>query len=337
MKNFPIAGATLPKPGQPATSNADAFAYAVVDRIAPEILLIVCDGLSSSQNGSGAAKMTCSQLVRQFDKGRPHEVLPEPWLKQNLIDAHQTVRHAFLDGDARCTVVAALVDIQARHITIAHAGDSPAYLYRNDRLEQLTTDHLESEVRQAPTGQGHYCVTRALTNYVGKSGDFDPSLLHTEFSDGDYLCLASDGIPAATLGYFLRNIQGTPRNDEVVKVCQQAASQTDDDSTLLIVRLGVRKSVARILERLKKYATLECSERETILRQAAEEVGSDMGVLRDCFHIEQDDEMASLIVDQMIRNQNELTKQQWITLLELAISRKQRTAIGKLTTLLRGL
>jgi protein phosphatase len=65
--------------------------------------------------------------------------------------------------------------------SVAHVGDSRAYLLHNDRLEALTRDHslLDSNV-----------LVRAL----GREPEVDVDLAEVPVQPGDYLLLCSDGL-----------------------------------------------------------------------------------------------------------------------------------------------
>jgi protein phosphatase len=75
------------------------------------------------------------------------------------------------------TVVSAWV---AHHIaSVAHVGDSRAYLWHDDRLEQLTCDHGEHNV---------------LLRVLGGGPDVDVDLSEVPVQPGNYLLLCSDGL-----------------------------------------------------------------------------------------------------------------------------------------------
>jgi serine/threonine protein phosphatase PrpC len=77
------------------------------------------------------------------------------------------------------TVVGAWV---GEHIaSVAHVGDSRAYLWHSERLEPLTRDHsfLESNV---------------LVRVLGREPDVEVELTEVPLQPGDYLLLCSDGL-----------------------------------------------------------------------------------------------------------------------------------------------
>lgn len=87
-----------------------------------------------------------------------------------------------------------------RHLFIAHIGDSRAYLWRNQTLEQLSHDHTFAQEladrgliasEEVATHRRRHVLTRALgdTNTAG-----GPELQHLHLEDGDTLLLCTDGL-----------------------------------------------------------------------------------------------------------------------------------------------
>jgi len=69
------------------------------------------------------------------------------------------------------TATVAVVDGAAATVTIAHVGDSRAYLYRNGVLEQLTTDHsLVGEMVRS----GRLTEDEAAAHKPSAEAAFDP-------------------------------------------------------------------------------------------------------------------------------------------------------------------
>jgi len=95
------------------------------------------------------------------------------------------------------TLTAAMFD--AGTLTIAHVGDSRAYLLRDDRLERLTTDHslVEELIRdgklteeQAAVHPQRSIITRAL----GVDSSVEVDVYSLVLQGGDRVILCSDGL-----------------------------------------------------------------------------------------------------------------------------------------------
>lgn len=95
------------------------------------------------------------------------------------------------------TIVAALID--GEQVSIAHAGDSRAYLVRGNEIRPLTNDHslVAEQVRQgllskeeAEKSTRKNVITRAL----GAAADIEIDLCDLAVEDGDRMLLCSDGL-----------------------------------------------------------------------------------------------------------------------------------------------
>lgn len=103
-----------------------------------------------------------------------------------------------LDGaESGSTLVLALVS--DGRATIAHLGDSRAYLLRAGRLEQLTRDHtfVAEQVRAGlipPENAASHPLRSRLTKAVGTAESVAPSIADHALRAGDVLLLCSDGL-----------------------------------------------------------------------------------------------------------------------------------------------
>jgi serine/threonine protein phosphatase PrpC len=182
--------------------NDDFLALAAHER---GDVLVVCDGVSSSQTphlaAEAAAKASCAALLEALARGAFASQLA---LLAALVKAEAAVRELPYDpalgqDPPETTIVAALR--HDRHLTVGWLGDSRAYLIAPNRAHQLTEDHswvnevvaagemTLAEARRAPEA---HCITRTL----GGHGHGDqPSLAGCELPDGPGLVvLCSDGL-----------------------------------------------------------------------------------------------------------------------------------------------
>jgi PPM family protein phosphatase len=97
------------------------------------------------------------------------------------------------------TLTAALVDAEAGTIVIGHVGDSRAYLYRDGRLEQLTTDHslvvelVESGILTPEEAERHP-QRSAITRAVGTEPTVEVDAFTVDAKPGDLYLICSDGL-----------------------------------------------------------------------------------------------------------------------------------------------
>jgi protein phosphatase len=84
-------------------------------------------------------------------------------------------------------------------VTVAHVGDSRAYLYRNGQARQLTEDHswIAEQVRAGLLAADDILATRfrnIITRSVGFEPTVEPDLLTFGVEAGDCYLLCSDGL-----------------------------------------------------------------------------------------------------------------------------------------------
>jgi protein phosphatase len=116
------------------------------------------------------------------------------------------------------TVVGAWVK---QHIaSVAHVGDSRAYLFHDNHLEPLTRDHslVEAEVRAGLLDREQSLQSdhqNILLKVLGGAPDVDVELSEVPLQPGDYLLLCSDGltrmVPERTLTTAIGELQNPQR------------------------------------------------------------------------------------------------------------------------------
>jgi serine/threonine protein phosphatase PrpC len=144
-------------------------------------VVAVADGLGGHPCGDLASQTAVASLRDSLAAGLAEAADAGGWLTSALQVAHQAVRTEAGDDPDRAgmatTVVVALVDDE--QTTIAHVGDSRAYLLTDGALRPLTTDH----------GLGGY-ITQAL----GLDRSMVPDVTHVDLITGDRLLLCTDGL-----------------------------------------------------------------------------------------------------------------------------------------------
>jgi protein phosphatase len=190
--------------GRVRTLNEDAYMLR-----ADEGVFVVCDGMGGAPAGEVASQMAVDAIRRELQEQTsapaaydergylPHTTrLAEVVRRSNEViydQARQDPRQAGMGT----TVVGAW--IRQHVVSIAHVGDSRAYLWHDERLEPLTRDHsfgeahiaagLIEEVRRLPVEHQH-----ALVRVLGREPDVDVDLKEVPVQPGDYVLLCSDGL-----------------------------------------------------------------------------------------------------------------------------------------------
>jgi len=164
-------------------------------------LFVVADGMGGHAGGDVASSIAISRLTaldRPFAGTAEAEHALRDALTQTATDLIDTVaRRPELAGMG--TTVSALIMVDD-YAVIGHIGDSRIYLYRDDTLTQITTDHtfvqrLVDSGRITPE-EARYHPRRSVLMRVLGDMDTDPEIdtFIMPTHDGDRWLLCSDGL-----------------------------------------------------------------------------------------------------------------------------------------------
>jgi protein phosphatase len=175
-----------------------------------EGLFVVCDGMGGCQAGEVASGLAVTAIVDEVANGRwmtARDVGATGYLPQTgrLVDAvrrsneliYRRSKTDSRQADMGTTVVSAWIAGQIA--SVAHVGDSRAYLWHDDQLHRLTRDHsfLEacSEAGVADQLESLEPDTQnALVRVLGREPEVDVDIAEVPMQAGDYLLLCSDGL-----------------------------------------------------------------------------------------------------------------------------------------------
>jgi serine/threonine protein phosphatase PrpC len=174
-------------------------------------LFVVCDGMGGAPAGEVASQVAAEAIVEQLNRpangdGRskndsrgflPQTARLADAVRRSNAIVYRQAQHEATQAEMGTTVVGAW--IQDQIVSVAHVGDSRAYLWHDDRLEPLTRDHslAEAEVRagllereESLNSQHQNVLLRA----IGREPDVEVDLAEIPVQPGDYLLLCSDGL-----------------------------------------------------------------------------------------------------------------------------------------------
>lgn len=181
--------------GQVRMTNEDAFGFDL-DRG----LFVVCDGVGGHRAGEVASRLAVDSLletfVRQTAENIGGNVLHRAIQRVNRV-LHESSCSEPAYAGMSTTVVAAHFDGQ--RMTIAHVGDSRAYLMRNLSLHRLTEDHslLVEHMRAGRRKMSDAQTARlegVLTQALGAGQFVVPVVTTIRVRIGDCFLLATDGL-----------------------------------------------------------------------------------------------------------------------------------------------
>lgn len=163
----------------------------------------VYDGLGTYPSGETASHIAAAIIHARLAATWPSEGCID--LAERLEEAVKTASfqiyqraHDPLDLMAYATTatVAAAVD---RHLHLAHAGDGRAYLFRDQRLSQLTRDHdlltdLVASGLLTPAEAESFVHKNVLSRALGVTEHLQPDTATVDLSPGDVLLFCTDGL-----------------------------------------------------------------------------------------------------------------------------------------------
>jgi serine/threonine protein phosphatase PrpC len=159
-------------------------------------LFVVADGMGGAQAGEVASEIAVEAFDGGLPDGSPAEALAEVIREANR-RIHERSRSDEQHSGMGTTCTAAYVG--ESDVTVAHVGDSRAYLWRGGDLVRLTRDHsLVGELvargklteEQAESHPQRSVITRAL----GPESDVEVDVDVFGARDGDVYLLCSDGL-----------------------------------------------------------------------------------------------------------------------------------------------
>lgn len=241
------AGAT--KTGLHRRRNEDTFT------IAPDQhLVVLADGIGGRPDGDVASEVAARAIVGHVSgpstaepdglRRTPSRV--EALLVAGVRAAHDRIKVASVakwGGDSMgTTVVTAICD--ANFASVAHVGDSRAYLIRGAEIQRLTDDHtLLAELRKrhilADDDAEESPMAHQLTRAVGIHDDLEIDALRLVPAAGDVLLLCSDGLPHRVSPERIVALIGAHRSDLLgaaqALVAAAIEAEEADDVTVVLV------------------------------------------------------------------------------------------------------
>lgn len=181
--------------GKVRARNEDAFLA-----LPEQGLWVVADGMGGHQNGALASRLIVEQLAEPSAGDLPQrldELRKRLHSLNRRLGQELTVTAAHPDPVIGSTVVALL--IEGDRAACVWAGDSRCYLWRGNRLYQLSRDHsllqqLINEQQLSPSEAAQHPAAHALTRAIGASDELKLEILELDTLPGDAFLLCSDGL-----------------------------------------------------------------------------------------------------------------------------------------------
>ncbi len=211
-------------------------------------VFIVADGMGGHAAGEVASEMAVqiiSRELRSLDTADQAELGER--LRRSIRDANNEIfQRTLVEQDKRGmgTTATAMV-IRGAQYLIGQVGDSRAYVYRSDRLEQITKDHsyVQEQVDAGyltPEQARTHPYSNVITRCVGANSEVEPDVYAGVIRTGDTFLLASDGLTGMLEDHELFEIlaTGRPPSEQVDTLVAEANRRGGlDNITVVLVRI----------------------------------------------------------------------------------------------------
>lgn len=227
--------------GPARSANQDSFYFngyvppcgkALEDGLLPlrrfPMLFAVCDGMGGEKHGDEAARIAAGMLGR-------HQRLLKQGVEQTLNKYVDEANRAVMSLGRAGTTLVSLV-LRGDRATVAHLGDSRAYVYRDGVLTQLTQDHTQQHAVCADADEPRSGV---LTRHLGMALQdlvVRPTYKEVDYAAGDVFILCSDGLTESIEQVDMAKMV---RLHNTAKALTDAAAELDgkDNATAIVVKV----------------------------------------------------------------------------------------------------
>jgi len=250
--------------GRVRSLNEDSFVSN-----ADQGLFVVCDGMGGAAAGEVASRIAIETIVEQLATANTDTAaVPEDngYLPQTsrlgsaIQHANESV-YSFAQGDReRQGMGTTVVGIWLANdiASVAHVGDSRAYLWHEGTFEALTTDHsvVEAQVRAGLITREESLKSEhqnVLLQALGMKEAVDVELNEVPVQTGDFLMLCSDGLTRTVEEEQMARTIASSREPQAI--CEELiaaanASGGPDNVTVIVVEI-VGSLWGRLSNRLK--------------------------------------------------------------------------------------
>jgi protein phosphatase len=207
-------------------------------------VFLVADGMGGQDKGEEASRLAADIIPREIStRLAAHEDGPDA-VRHAIDQAHRAIIEAgkAMSSTKRMGTTAVLAVQCDDHVYVAGVGDSPAFLVRHGKVEQLTVDHTVADAL-ARSGTITHDQAKAspyrnvLYKFLGCSEMADGPDIHPfQPQAGDRLILASDGLSGfINKNDLLAGVDRPPQQwaEELVSLALERGS--NDNVTCVVV------------------------------------------------------------------------------------------------------
>ena len=223
--------------GRQRSANEDSF-------FVNPPLFAVADGMGGAKAGEVASAVAVEAVEGATESGESAETELANIVRQ----ANRRIYDLAVADESRrgMGTTLTLAKVHGDEVSLAHVGDSRAYLLRGGELEQLTRDHslvaeLERSGQITPEAAEHHPQRSIITRALGPEPDVEVDTYTLAGRDGDAFLICSDGLTSMIsddeVASILRSAGSLDEAaDELVRAANQSGGK--DNITVILFRLG---------------------------------------------------------------------------------------------------
>ncbi|MFI5025909.1 MAG: Stp1/IreP family PP2C-type Ser/Thr phosphatase [Solirubrobacterales bacterium] len=244
--------------GRQRNANEDSY-------FAREPVFAVADGMGGAQAGEVASRIAAKAFESGFDPDEAGEGQLAAIVREANKEIHDLAQLDSSRAGMGTTLTAALV--QGNEVSLAHVGDSRAYVFRDGELKRLTKDHslveeLRSQGRLTDAEAEEHPQRSIITRALGPEPKVNVDTMTFTAKPSDVFLLCSDGLTTMV------------SDEEIAEILSDAKTMRAAVTRLVDAanRNGGRDNITAVSFRIEEEGEAE-EEGATLISRTAEQAG----------------------------------------------------------------
>jgi protein phosphatase len=222
--------------GRVRNNNEDAYAPETSGHGRAPLVVMVADGMGGAAGGEVASQLAVEQASKSTGT-----VIDRVIRANNAVFERSVTDPALAGMGTTLTLIEFGDDGMAR---VGHVGDSRAYLWRGDNLEQLTNDHtvVAEQIaagRIRPVDAANHPQRSMLTRVLGIGPEIETDEMELPVHPGDRFLLCSDGLTAMLADDRIASLLEGGSPEEVVWSLIEGANRAGGHDNVTVVVVDV--------------------------------------------------------------------------------------------------
>lgn len=206
--------------------NEDAYFISADSKFA-----MIADGVGGGKNGALASKLAVEEIFKSLSNKITEAKYNDKEISHLLVEAFQESNDKIVelaDQDENSTGMATTgtaIFIYDEKAFIVNIGDSRAYLFRKEKLDQITIDHtlVSDYIKQGKVSEAesvNHPQKHVITKALGINGKIEPDVFKIKFKKEDLFLLCTDGLYNEVTHDEMRNLIKNHRDQGLDGLCK---------------------------------------------------------------------------------------------------------------------